>query len=80
VLYIALTSYQSDNSTGRGYPDVAAIAMNVAIVMQNNEYSVGGTSCAAPVVSAIFSLLNDIRIRNRVKSFFVIMIDVDFIY
>jgi len=52
------------NTTGRGYPDVAAIAMNVAIILGGDEESVGGTSCAAPAVSAVISLLNDVRIAK----------------
>ena len=44
---------------------MAAIAWNVAIVMSGQEFVVGGTSCAAPAVSAILSLLNDVRIANK---------------
>jgi hypothetical protein len=43
---------------------LCSVAMNVAIFMGGNEYSVGGTSCAAPAVSAILSLLNDVRIAQ----------------
>jgi tripeptidyl-peptidase-1 len=39
--------------------------MNVVIVMSGQEFLVGGTSCAAPAVSAILSLLNDVRIANH---------------
>lgn len=53
------------NHTGRGYPDVSAVAMNVLIVMGGQEVLVGGTSCAAPVVAGILSMLNDVRIANK---------------
>ncbi len=39
--------------------------MNVAIVMGGQQFTVGGTSCAAPAVSAILSLLNDVRIALK---------------
>jgi tripeptidyl-peptidase-1 len=52
------------NTTGRGYPDIAGIAMNVAIILGGDEESVGGTSCAAPAVSGIIALLNDVRISK----------------
>lgn len=39
--------------------------MNVPIVMDGSEYTVGGTSCAAPAVAAILSMLNDLRIARH---------------
>ncbi len=33
--------------------------------MNSLFFVVGGTSCAAPAVGAIVSLLNDVRIRNK---------------
>lgn len=50
------------NSTGRGYPDIAALGgqVNSYCVVVNGEYKgVAGTSAACPVAAAIFSLVND---------------------
>jgi len=51
------------NATGRAFPDVASISENVIIVYGGSETPVAGTSCAAPVFSAIVSLLNDARLN-----------------
>jgi tripeptidyl-peptidase-1 len=53
------------NHTGRGYPDVAAVAWDVALVVNGQDGLVGGTSCAAPAIGGILSLLNDIRISQK---------------
>ncbi|KAH9060187.1 subtilisin-like protein [Lactarius vividus] len=47
------------NPAGRGIPDIAAQARRIYIVHNNMGYLVSGTSCAAPVVASIISLLND---------------------
>eukprot|EP01094_Clydonella_sp_ATCC50884_P004031 TRINITY_DN1310_c1_g1_i2.p1 TRINITY_DN1310_c1_g1~~TRINITY_DN1310_c1_g1_i2.p1 ORF type:complete len:536 (-),score=164.14 TRINITY_DN1310_c1_g1_i2:58-1635(-) len=47
---------------GRGYPDVAAAAENVEIVVNGRTTSVAGTSCAAPIWAGIVSLLNNERL------------------
>jgi len=49
------------NMSGRAFPDVASISENVIIVYEQSPVGVGGTSCAAPVWSAIISLFNDAR-------------------
>jgi tripeptidyl-peptidase-1 len=58
------------NNTGRGYPDVAALAG------EQNPYCIGvgsmlqgiaGTSAASPVVAAIFARLNEIRLQKGGK-------------
>lgn len=54
------------NSTGRGYPDVAALAgtQNAYLISyKGGKFSaVGGTSAACPVVASIFSIINNERI------------------
>ncbi|KAI0043881.1 family S53 protease [Auriscalpium vulgare] len=47
------------NSSGRGYPDVAAIGENVAIVTKGNGTTVDGTSCSTPIFASVVALLND---------------------
>ena len=52
------------NSTGRGYPDVAALAEGFTVV-SNLIVSPGiaGTSCASPTFTSIISKLNDVRLN-----------------
>ena len=49
----------SFNHTGRGYPDVSAMAMDFMIVDELIPQPVDGTSCSAPTFSGIVSLVND---------------------
>ena len=51
---------QSGNA--RGFPDVAAIGLNVATVFNGTTYGVGGTSASAPIFAGIVTLLNEARI------------------
>jgi tripeptidyl-peptidase-1 len=55
------------NNSGRGYPDVSALAgtQNAYLVsIKGGKYSaVGGTSAASPVVAGIFAQLNDVRLN-----------------
>eukprot|EP01116_Phalansterium_solitarium_P022285 TRINITY_DN7300_c0_g2_i1.p1 TRINITY_DN7300_c0_g2~~TRINITY_DN7300_c0_g2_i1.p1 ORF type:complete len:556 (-),score=200.62 TRINITY_DN7300_c0_g2_i1:135-1802(-) len=51
------------NATGRAIPDIASFSESVPIVYQGNAIPVGGTSCAAPVVSGIITLINDARLN-----------------
>lgn len=50
------------NSTGSGFPDVAAQAENYMIFTYGIPSPVSGTSCAAPTFSGMVALLNDIRL------------------
>lgn len=53
------------NATGRGYPDVAALAglqNPYCVILDSTSKGIGGTSAACPVVSAIFARLNDVRL------------------
>lgn len=49
------------NQTGAGFPDVAAGALNFAVVQGGFTQSVAGTSCASPSFSGVVALLNDVR-------------------
>jgi len=51
------------NSSGRAYPDIAALSDNFIVVVNLVPLpGVAGTSCAAPTASGIIALLNDLRI------------------
>jgi tripeptidyl-peptidase-1 len=58
------------NNTGRGYPDVAALAgqVNPYCVAVGKSFSgVAGTSAACPVVAGVFAKLNDVRLAKGGK-------------
>jgi tripeptidyl-peptidase I len=48
---------------GRAYPDVAAVGQDVIIVQDGRSTPIAGTSCSAPVTSAIVAILNGERLR-----------------
>lgn len=50
------------NSSGRGFPDIAAQSVYYPVVVNGNTYNVAGTSCASPCSGGIFGLLNDARL------------------
>ncbi|KAH9054782.1 subtilisin-like protein [Lactarius vividus] len=52
------------NPEGRGIPDIAAQALKFSIFLRNAGMLVEGTSCSAPTVAGIISLLNDYLITN----------------
>ncbi|TDL24744.1 family S53 protease-like protein [Rickenella mellea] len=47
------------NTTGRGFPDVAAQGQSIELVTANSYNSVAGTSASAPIFASIVALLND---------------------
>ncbi|KZV87124.1 family S53 protease [Exidia glandulosa HHB12029] len=49
------------NTTGRGFPDVAAMGNNVLITVGGGTGTVGGTSCSSPIFAGIIALINDRR-------------------
>lgn len=53
----------NDTGNARGYPDVSAIGLNVAIVFNGSTYGVGGTSASTPIIGGIVTLLNEARFR-----------------
>ncbi|KAF8268680.1 subtilisin-like protein [Lactarius quietus] len=53
------------NATSRGFPDVAAQAMDFVPILNGKvEYYSEGTSLSTPVVAGLISLLNDYRISE----------------
>ncbi|KAH9053379.1 peptidase S8/S53 domain-containing protein [Lactarius vividus] len=52
------------NPEGRGIPDIAAQALKLTIFFRKFLTLVEGTSCSAPTVAGIISLLNDYLITN----------------
>jgi len=50
------------NASGRGYPDLSALGVNVQIVDSGRVTAVDGTSCSSPIVAGFISMLNDIRL------------------
>jgi len=50
------------NKTGRGFPDVSAIGVNLPIIVGGKDETGSGTSFSSPIVAGILSLLNDVRI------------------
>ncbi|EIM89476.1 family S53 protease [Stereum hirsutum FP-91666 SS1] len=47
------------NSTGRGFPDVSAQAINFYIQWTGGWYTVNGTSASTPSVASVFAMLDD---------------------
>lgn len=47
------------NCSGRAYPDLAAQSYRYIIFYDTQVKTVDGTSCAAPTVASVFSLVND---------------------
>jgi tripeptidyl-peptidase I len=47
------------NTTGRGFPDVAAQGESVEIVSGGSTGAVAGTSCSSPIFASVIALLND---------------------
>ena len=43
---------------GRGYPDVAAIGVDLEVIVRGRATGVSGTSCSAPVFGGIIALIN----------------------
>lgn len=49
------------NKTGRAYPDVAAMSLNLIVVVGGSEQLIGGTSAATPIFASFLALLNNQR-------------------
>ncbi|CAE6421473.1 unnamed protein product [Rhizoctonia solani] len=52
------------NTTGRGFPDVAAQGKGFQIVQGGKTTSVAGTSASAPTFAGVIALLNDYRLSQ----------------
>lgn len=51
------------NSTGRGYPDISALASNYLVWMGPHLESMSGTSASTPLVAAMVAQLNEKRLQ-----------------
>jgi len=51
------------NKSGRAMPDVALFSEDVLVIAGGGTLPVGGTSCAAPMFSAVIALINDARLN-----------------
>eukprot|EP01094_Clydonella_sp_ATCC50884_P022674 TRINITY_DN5260_c0_g1_i3.p2 TRINITY_DN5260_c0_g1~~TRINITY_DN5260_c0_g1_i3.p2 ORF type:complete len:562 (+),score=107.91 TRINITY_DN5260_c0_g1_i3:74-1687(+) len=49
------------NASGRGIPDVSALATNFQVVIQNSWGELSGTSAATPTFAAVMALMQDAR-------------------
>lgn len=47
------------NASGRAYPDVAAQGYRYIVISNGSVVTLDGTSCAAPTIASIISLVND---------------------
>ena len=56
---MGMTNSGKFNMSGRAYPDVSAMGMNVEIVLDGAVGTVDGTSCSSPIFASIISLIND---------------------
>ncbi|KAK5115872.1 hypothetical protein LTR85_009466 [Meristemomyces frigidus] len=52
------------NHSGRAFPDVSALGLNLATVWLGKTYGVGGTSASAPIFASIITLLNEERLQQ----------------
>ncbi|KAF8599999.1 subtilisin-like protein [Ceratobasidium sp. AG-I] len=52
------------NTTGRGFPDVAAQGRAFQVVLSGSTTSVAGTSASSPAFAGVISLLNDYRLSQ----------------
>ena len=50
------------NKSGRGYPDVASIGLNILLYADNEPTFVGGTSASAPIFASVINLINEQRL------------------
>ncbi|KAK0206859.1 tripeptidyl peptidase A [Desarmillaria ectypa] len=51
------------NASGRGIPDVSALAVNYRIWYRGKASSIGGTSASAPAFAGLVALLNDAKLK-----------------
>ncbi|KAI1098458.1 subtilisin-like protein [Jackrogersella minutella] len=67
----ALTTYFAEhdpgrssmyNSSGRGFPDIAALGKNIAVAVLGKTDIADGTSAATPLVGAMFNRINEERL------------------
>jgi tripeptidyl-peptidase I len=57
--YSTLTGY--NGTTGRGFPDIAAVGWDLPAIIDGKQISASGTSISSPIVAAIITILNSIE-------------------
>ena len=57
--YLGQTNQGLFNPSGRGFPDVAAYAVDYDVYVGGEDGAVSGTSCASPTFASVISLLNN---------------------
>ncbi|OQS02829.1 tripeptidyl-peptidase [Thraustotheca clavata] len=53
------------NSSGRGYPDISAFGTHYRVRVGGKWRSISGTSASSPVVAAMVTLWNELRLRQN---------------
>jgi tripeptidyl-peptidase-1 len=56
------------NTSGRGYPDIAAMGFNLVFTMNGALGLVSGTSVSTPIVAAMVGMLNQVSIAKTGKT------------
>eukprot|EP00475_Leptophrys_vorax_P027929 TRINITY_DN3_c0_g1_i1.p1 TRINITY_DN3_c0_g1~~TRINITY_DN3_c0_g1_i1.p1 ORF type:complete len:604 (+),score=202.53 TRINITY_DN3_c0_g1_i1:38-1849(+) len=64
---VALPPSSYFTSTGRGYPDIAALGHNFLVYIDGSFEAVGGTSASSPTIGGIVSLINAARVASGQK-------------
>lgn len=59
----SLPDQQYWNASGRGIPDVAALATNYQVIIQNSNGPISGTSAATPTFAALVAAANSERMK-----------------
>jgi len=52
------------NASGRGYPDISALAVDIPLCTYGGCSDSGGTSASAPEIAGVMSLINEQRLQN----------------
>jgi len=60
---VSLPASKYYNASGRAYPDLSSLGVNVQIVQKGKVVAVDGTSCSSPIVAGLVSMLNEIRLN-----------------
>lgn len=55
------------NKSGRAFPDVSALGLNLSTVYNATILGIGGTSASAPIFASIVTLLNEERLSAGKK-------------
>lgn len=59
-----VAGFKAGTEIGRGYPDVSLAGANYLIYIGGSQALVSGTSASAPVMAALFTLVNAVRLST----------------